>query len=116
VTLLRDIRTVFQTRAIDRIASSALVEELLGLDEGLWTEWRGPNDDRPSRKLTQSELSRLLRPFGIRPKTIWPARRGPGDRSSRGYMRSEFKAAWGSYCPPADTPTQSSKIISLAPR
>jgi hypothetical protein len=31
-------------------------------------------------------------------------------------MRSEFKAAWGSYCPPADTPTQSSKIISLAPR
>jgi Protein of unknown function (DUF3631) len=116
VTLLSDIRTVFQARRADRIASSALVEALLGLDEGLWNEWRGPSDDRPSRKLTQSELSRLLRPFGIRPRTIWPARPGPGDRSSRGYLRSEFEEAWRSYCASADTPTQSSKIISLAPR
>jgi Protein of unknown function (DUF3631) len=116
VTLLWDIRTVFQARGVDRIASAALVEALLGLDDGYWNEWRGPNDDRQPRKLTQAELSRLLRPFGIRPRTIWPARRGPGDRSSRGYLRSEFEEAWRSYCTSADTPTQFSKIISLAPR
>jgi hypothetical protein len=34
--------------------------------------------------LRQDELSGLLRPFGVRPKTIWPARRRPGDKSSRG--------------------------------
>jgi hypothetical protein len=38
-----------------------LVEALIGLGDGLWNEWRGPKDDRPPRKLTQGELSRLLR-------------------------------------------------------
>jgi Protein of unknown function (DUF3631) len=90
-TLLRDIRTVFQARGIDRIASAALVEALLGLDDGLWNEWRGPIDDRQPRKLTLGELSRLLRPFGIRPRTIWPAGRRPGDRSRRGYRRLDLR-------------------------
>jgi hypothetical protein len=116
VVLLNDIRTDFGGLRADRIASSALVEALVRLDDGPWHEWRGVNDDRPPRKLTQSELSRLLRPFGIRPKTIWPARRGPGDRSSRGYLRSDFEPAWHSYCPSADTPTQPSKIIPLSRR
>jgi Protein of unknown function (DUF3631) len=113
VTLLADIRTAFQELGVERIASSALVEALIGLDDGLWNEWRGPHDDGPPRTLTQGELSRLLRPFGIRPKTVWPARRRLGDRSSRGYLRSQFDAAWRAYCPPADTPTQSSRIIQL---
>ena len=111
VQLLIDVRTIFQAR--NRIGSAALVEQLIGLDEGQWGEWRGPNDDRPPRKLTQGELSRLLRPFGIRPKTIWPTRRRLGDMSCRGYLRSQFETAWRAYCLPADTPTQPSKIISL---
>jgi hypothetical protein len=114
VTLLADIRIVFQARGVDRMASAALVAALLGLDHGLWSEWRGPNDDRPPRKLTQGELSRLLRPFGIWPKTIWPTRRRPGDKSSRGYLRSQFETAWHAYCPSPDIPTQPSKIIRLA--
>lgn len=113
VMLLADIRSVFQLLGKDRIASTVLVEALLGLDDGIWGEWRGPNDDRLPRKLTQSELARLLRPFHIRSKTIWPARRGPGDRSKRGYLRNEFEPAWRAYCPPADTPTHASKIIQL---
>ena len=116
VTLLADVRTVFEALGFDRIASLALVEALIGLDDGLWNEWRGPNDDRPQRNLTQGELSRLLRPFGIRPKTIWPTRRRLGDKSCRGYLRSQFETVWCAYCPSADTPTQPSKIISLPRR
>ena len=33
------------------------------LDDGIWGEWRGPNDDRLPRKFSQSELARLLRRF-----------------------------------------------------
>ena len=113
VTLLADIRVVFEARGFDRMASLALVAALLDLDHGPYSEWRGPNDDRPPRKLTQGELSRLLRPFGIWPKTIWPAHRRPGDKSSRGYLRSQFEAAWRAYCLPSDTPTQPSKTIGL---
>jgi hypothetical protein len=116
VTLLGNIRTVFEALRFDRIAGLALVEALIGLDDGLWNEWHGRNDDRPPRKLTQGELSRLLRPFGIRPKTIWPTRRRLGDMSCRGYSRSQFETAWRAYCPSADTPTQPSKIISLPRR
>jgi hypothetical protein len=105
VVLLTDIRSVFLARGVDRITSAALVAALLGLDDGLWNEWRGRHDNRAPRKLTQAELSRLLRPFGIRPKTIWPLHRGSNARSSRGYMRSQFESAWASYCQ-TDTPKQ----------
>jgi Protein of unknown function (DUF3631) len=104
-----DIRRIFLARGIDRITSATLIEALLALDEGFWADWRGPNDDRPPRKLNQSDLSRLLRPFQIRPRSI-----RLGDRTARGYMREWFESAWASYCPPADTATQPSKVIHLA--
>jgi hypothetical protein len=113
VTLLMDIRDIFQALGIDRIPSSVLVDALTTVDHGIWHEWRGLRDDRQPRKLTQSELSRLLRPFRIGPKTIWKPHRRPGDKSSRGYMRSQFEAAWAAYCPASDTPTQASKITRL---
>src|SRR5262249_28076177 len=77
VVLLHDIRTVFYARGVDRISSAALVEALCALDDGLWSEWRGPHDDRPPRRLTQAELAVALRPFGIRPRTVWPSARRP---------------------------------------
>jgi hypothetical protein len=113
VTLLIDIRTVFLALGVDRIASGALVEALVGLDDSYWHEWRGLGDDQPPRKLTQGELARLLRPFGIRPRTIWPAQRRPDTKSRRGYVRSSFEAAWRAYCPGPDTPTHAGKIIGL---
>ena len=111
--LLIDVRTIFQAGEIERIGSAALVEQLIGLDEGQWGEWRGPYDDRPPSKLTQPQLAQLLRPFGINSRTIWPLRRRLGDKSSRGYVRSQFELVWAAYCPSPDTPTQSSKIIRL---
>ena len=112
VTLLADIRAVFLTKGVDRISSADLIEALLGLDDGRWMDWCGVNDDRPPRKLNQPGLARMLRPFGIGPRTVWPAQRQAGDRSARGYYQSQFELAWARYCP-ADTPTQSGKIIHL---
>jgi len=115
VVALIHIRTIFLSLGVDRIASKALIEALHALDDdnSMWNEWRGRNDDRPPHKLTQNELSQLLRPFKIKPRTIWPANRGPGSKSYRGYMQSWFEKAWAAYCPQADTPTQSNKIIQL---
>jgi hypothetical protein len=113
VVLLGDIRKVFIARGIDRIASTILVEALRGLEDGLWSEWCGPNDDQKPHRLTEIELARLLRQFRIRPKTIWPAHRRPSDKSSGGYLRSQFSAAWAAYCSAADTSTQPNKIIRL---
>jgi Protein of unknown function (DUF3631) len=113
VVLLTDICTIFQARKVDRIGSAALIEALVELDDGRWAEFRGVNDDRPPRELTQSQLAQLLRPFGIGSRTIWPLQRRPGDKSSRGYLQSQFELAWRAYCCTADTPTQPSKIMAL---
>jgi hypothetical protein len=114
VVLLTDIRTIFQARKVDRIGSAALIEALVELGDGRWAEFRGVNDDRPPRKLTQPQLAQLLRPFGIGSRTIWPLGRRPGDKSSRGYLQSQFGLAWCAYCSTADTPTQPSEIMALS--
>jgi hypothetical protein len=113
VSLLADIGKVFLARGVDSIGSKDLVEAMLELEDAVWAEWRGVNDDRSPHKLTQSELARLLQPFGIRSKTILPLACKPSDRSCRGYTRDQFEAAWAAYCHTADTATQPSKIIGL---
>jgi Protein of unknown function (DUF3631) len=94
VVLLTDIRGVFGKLDTDRIKSEELVKELPALND-YWLDWR---DDRPGRKLTQGDVARLLRPFGIRSKSIWPAHRGAGSSSRKGYTRDQFEDAWRSYC------------------
>jgi hypothetical protein len=112
VMLLSDIRDVFDRRpTVDRLASAVLVADLIEMPHGLWSEWRGPRDDQTPRKLSQGEMARMLSPFGIRPKTIWPPRRGTRGRSAKGYHRTQFEAAWASYCD--GTPAQHSNVRNL---
>jgi hypothetical protein len=112
VTLLRDIRDLFNSRGTDRLASASIVGHLVGMDDAMWCEWRGARGDLQPRALSQAGLGDLLRPFGIRPKTIWPLNRRVGDKSSKGYGRSQFEQAWRSYCSD-DTASQPSKVGRL---
>jgi hypothetical protein len=99
VLLLSDIRDIFDRRpTVDRLASAVIVAGLNELPDALWSEWRGPRDDQTPRRFSAGQLARMLSPFGIRPKTIWPPRRGTADKSAKGYLRSQFEAACASYC------------------
>jgi hypothetical protein len=62
-----------------------------------WAEWRGVHDNRPPRPLSQSDLSGMLRPLGITPRSLWPIGPRIGAKSRRGYFRSQFEAAWAAY-------------------
>jgi hypothetical protein len=97
VELLADIRQVFDERATDRLASADLCDALQAIDDRPWSEWRGLHDNLMPRPLSQSQLSNLLRPFGIAPRPLWPAGPRAGLKSRRGYLRHQFEAAWGSY-------------------
>jgi hypothetical protein len=112
IALLADILEVFQQKGVDRLTSKELVAALLALNDGDWNEWRGPKEDRQPHRLTQSELAAMLRPFHIKPRTIWPKARKSGSRSSRGYLKASFQKAWDAYCRD-DTPTQTSKVTPL---
>ena len=117
VLLLRDLRDLFDQKRADRLASAVIVEHLNLLPHGLWADWRGKHDTDTPRPITQGIVAKLLAPFGIRPATVWPLRRGADTRSSRGYYRHQFEDAWRRYCPSEDdTPTHSSNVKSLRGR
>ena len=99
VVLLQHILEVFDACGVDRLASKTLVDALVDMDDAGWSEWRGLRDDQQPRQLSQGELARLLAPFCIRPRSIWPRlRRQDNGKSSKGYFRWQFEAAWRAYC------------------
>jgi hypothetical protein len=54
VTLLSDIRDIFNARRVDRLASATIVAALNDLADGPWCEWRGVRDDpEPASALTR---------------------------------------------------------------
>jgi Protein of unknown function (DUF3631) len=113
VTLLQDIRAVFDSLGVDRLSSARLVAELVGMEDAGWADWRGLRDDQQPRRLSQGELARLLAPFGIRPRSIWPRRRNQDSKSRKGYLRSQFEQVWRAYCDSAGTPAHSNKSARL---
>ena len=68
---------------------------------------------RNPRKLTQGALAALLRQFGVHPRKFWPPHRDATTKSYRGYFRSDFEAAWRSYCDADGTPAQPCNIRKL---
>jgi hypothetical protein len=97
VELLADVRQVFDARNVDRLASADVISDLHDLDDGRWTEWLGIHDNQHPHRLSQSELSSLLRSFEITPRSLWPIGPRTGARSRRGYYRHQFEAAWRAY-------------------
>jgi hypothetical protein len=113
VTLLIDIRSIFDSLGVDRITSDDLIRELIALDDAAWSEWRGSRNDRQRRNLTTGELALLLRLLGIRPRTIWlPATADGKPTTAKGYHREWFAAAWARYCD-AGEPVRPAKEPSI---
>ncbi len=101
--LLADIKAIFKERAVDRIESASLVEDLGKIEEHPWPEWRKGNP------ITSLQIARLLKPFGIRPK---PIRFGSG--LARGYELSWFEDAFIRYLPlKTVTPVTTNKTNGL---
>jgi Protein of unknown function (DUF3631) len=96
VELLGDIRAIFTARGIDRLTSNDLASALNQLEGHPWPGWNH------EKGVTPNGVARLLRDFGVTPKTI-----RLGDGTAKGYQRTQFESAWRQYTPsPAVTPSQ----------
>ena len=83
VLLLADVRTVFKDA--DSLATDTILTRLHSIDESPWGDLRGkPMDARG--------LSRLLRPYGIRPTTV-----RIGSSTPKGYRREDMHDSWARY-------------------
>lgn len=88
VMLLSDLKTLFQDRDVGRLLSSDIVSALTLLEDRPWPDWsRG-------KPITVRQIARLLRPFGIQPKTL---RAGAG--RGKGYECAQFADAFARYLP-----------------
>ena len=93
VRLLSDVRTAFIEA--DKMSTEDILTRLHALDDAPWGDLRG-------RPLTNLVLSRLLNPYGIKPKLL----RIGGD-VVRGYVREDFHDAWKRYLQPVAKPVTS---------
>jgi hypothetical protein len=88
IMLLRDIRTVFSSKGLDRISTTSLLESLNSMDESPWGDIRG-------KQLDPRSLSRRLSKYGISPGTF-----RQGEVTAKGYMIDDFTDSWDRYLPP----------------
>jgi hypothetical protein len=92
VQLLGDIKAIFVGGGLAGevvITSQDLVGKLTSDQDCLWSEWRS------AKPLTQNQLARLLKPFGIAPQQV----RLKTGRQVRGYSMHQFEDVWERYLP-----------------
>jgi Protein of unknown function (DUF3631)/Toprim-like len=100
VRLLGDSRAVFLQRDADRIFTEDLLDELAQIDDAPWGDWYG-------KRISPRKLAQLLKPYGIKPKTI-----RIGETTKSGYDRGWFADAWGRYLPESDEPARELQPVS----
>ncbi len=94
IQLLADLRDILREQEGGRIASRTLAESLANLEERPWASWHH------GKPVTPNQVSRILRRFGIGPKTL----RLPGDDRAKGYALEDCQDAFGRYLPPLPEP------------
>lgn len=107
VTLLRDVRTIFDERNADRLPSATLAERLCGIEGRPWADWNH------GQGLNANGLARQLQKYGIHPQTIRTTAGTP-----KGYRREDFLDTWNRLCPSppvqAATPPQPASLLAEA--
>ena len=96
VQLLQAIRDAFAEQATDRITSEVLVAGLTSDQTGPWASY-----GKSQKPISQNGVARLLKPFGIKPRTV----RFPASNTAKGYHRSWFNDAFDRHLPPSGAKT-----------
>ena len=87
--LLSDLRILFSEHGAAAIASRDICEALAQVEDGPWPSF---NKGKP---LTQAQLARLLKPFGVSPMSIRPD--GASDRTAKGYKLADLQDPFARY-------------------
>lgn len=90
--LLADIRKAWPPSLADPLPSHNICSNVRLLEDRPWATW---GKGRPNPGLNPRDLARLLRPYGIRPRTV----RQSSGTTAKGYHRKQFEDAWRRYVP-----------------
>jgi putative DNA primase/helicase len=87
VELLGDTRKVFDAGQTVEMPTKALITALSTDEERPWATYS------KGEPITDRQLAKLLKPFGIVSTTVHP----PGAPHAKGYRRADFEDAWDRY-------------------
>jgi hypothetical protein len=88
VLLLADINLIFESTTEDKITTADLLEKLKEIETSPWADWG------KGKGLTPNGISRLLKPFGVSPRTVRTE-----DKRAKGYLAESFEDAFARYLP-----------------
>jgi hypothetical protein len=91
VELLEHCREAFGEE--EKLTSKVLLQFLIERDESPWADMRG-------KPLNERVLAKMLRPYGIKSRTIRD--RHDGGKTPKGYHKADFVDAWNRYLPASD--------------
>lgn len=87
VRLLAELKEVFA--GATALHTATIIERLCALPEAPWSDYYG-------RRVTDRDLAKILRPYGVRSKTV---REPDNDRTGKGYHAHDLADAWSRYVP-----------------
>jgi len=109
IRLLADIRRVFHKTKEDKLPTQILLEELVKIaDDAPWPGWFEKALNAGQIKSAGSKLAWALKPYKIKPTTVWIGE-GEEAKSSKGYHQADFKKVWDRYLPEISSPGPESK-------
>jgi hypothetical protein len=92
VELLRAIKAAFAARATDRIKSVDLVDELVADATAPWATYN------KGKQISERQVAGLLKPYGIKPRTIRLDDGTDKGTTAKGYLLEWFSDAFARYC------------------
>lgn len=92
--VLYSIRDIFADAGRDRMPSAEICAKLAEMEGSPWPEFQN------GKPITPPQLARLLKPFGIKPRTI-----RIGEVRAKGYYLDDFSDVFARYLPPAKRDT-----------
>jgi hypothetical protein len=99
IRLLADLRTVFGDE--EQMTTKRILAELCLLEDAPWNDLKG-------KPLTDNQLARRLRQYGVKSKVI-----RVGTTTPRGYVREDLYDVWRRYLPPLpDKPATAATVAT----
>jgi len=88
IRLLADVRTVFGDE--EQLPTKKILAELCLIEDAPWNDLKG-------KPITDNQIARRLRQYGVKPKTL----RLADDHFAKGYARADLHDVWRRYLPPS---------------
>jgi uncharacterized protein DUF3631/primase/DNA polymerase family protein len=104
VQLLTDLHAYFAERTAESYPTEQLLRYLTQIDDAPWATFA------KGKAMTPRHLSRLLQPYGIKPKNLWQA-----GAVAKGYEVADFKDAFARYLPSIRYAARSASSGSRSP-